>query len=132
MTDAPPAAPPDLKGRGLEVWTDINGRFTFSAEELALVLQVARTVQRLDDLEEAMSDQPYIVSGSQKQPVTNPLLDTIRSYRALYVTLLRQLDLPEDDDDEPLTAAQRKGRHAAAVRWSGHTTRADAAKARRA
>ncbi len=122
---SPEPAPDDLCGRGLAVWDDINRRYTFTAEELALVLQIARTVQKLDELNDALNGADFVVSGSNNQPVAHPLLDTAKSYRLALVSMLRHLDLPADEDDIPLTASQRKAQRAANSRWSGHTRRAE-------
>jgi hypothetical protein len=67
-------------------------------------------------MEAEQAKLPLIAVGSMKQPVAAPLLSEIRQYRALFLSLCRQLAL--EPDDEP--AATKRGwnaREAALARW---------------
>ncbi len=121
--------PPDLQGRGRELYEVLTDALEFTAAEHATLLEACRTVTLLDRLEDAMADQPFIVTDSQRQPVANPLLAELRSHRLALVRLLAALDLPDVEEGEHgptyRSVTSIRAQRAARARWSGHTKRAD-------
>jgi hypothetical protein len=119
--------PPPVQGlgpAGTELWSSIMDFFVLDREpgKLAVLAQACRVADTLVVLEKALDGQPLVVKGSAMQPVTHPLVDSIRSQRALMASLISQLKLPEDlGEDEDLAAAEARrirARNAAVARWS--------------
>ena len=90
--------------------------------KLATLEHCCKVTDVIAELEAAMKGEELVVRGSRHQPVINPLVDQIRQQRALLLTLIKSLQLPEselDEDAEKQAATTRseRGRHAAAARW---------------
>lgn len=75
--------------------------------------RTADVVDRLHAIVDAAEDMR--VRGSQGQPVSMPEVAELRQYRALFVTLLKALTLP-DDEGGGLTRSQL-GKLGAEARW---------------
>lgn len=116
--------PAGLRARGRRLWTDTVSAFDLRPDELALLLELARTVDQLDVLEAALADAPLVTEGSAGQARANPLLAEIRGHRLAAVQMYRALGLAdvaeEGDDGQPLpTPKQLRAQRAARARW-GH------------
>ncbi len=92
-----------------------------------LVEECARTADVMAWLQDAVDNADTLrPRGSRGQDVAIPELDAPRQYRAQFAALVKQLDLPHDDDEDgyntgnvvPLTRSQ-VGLRDAQARW-GH------------
>lgn len=113
---AKPAAPQGMNEPGRGLWKDITGKYGLRADELRVLEAACREADLIDRIESMMPDEELIVSGSQGQPVINPLVPELRQHRTTLAGLLRQLKLPDDaagDAEARSTAA----RAAANARW---------------
>jgi hypothetical protein len=104
--------PEDLAERGQAFWRNVVNRYELSVIELELVLEVARSLDLIEDL--------YRTGGSPAE---------LRMQRLAVGRLLGQLAVPvEDTIDSPMTARARK---AAATRWNRPAVVADRRRATR-
>lgn len=108
-------APKGLTTVGRSLWRDVTTKYQLRADELRVLEAACREADLIDRLESAMPDAKLIVTGSQGQPVINPMVPELRQHRATMAQLLRQLKLPDDG----ASAEQRsnQARDAANARW---------------
>jgi hypothetical protein len=117
---APPEPPVGLGEAGRGLWVDVvEGDVVLRPDELAVLAEAAATRDVIVALAKATTDAPAMIEGSRGQVVVNPGLQELRQQRQLLASLLRQLGIPDPDDDDDwdgLTASQR-ARKAAGKRW---------------
>jgi hypothetical protein len=66
-----------------------------------------------------MKGKSLLSVGSQGQPVINPMVPELRQHRATLASLMRQLKLPEDGDEEKAAGDRSSAARAAAQsRWA--------------
>lgn len=118
-----PKTPAGLGAAGRKLWREVLADFELPPDGLSLLTAACRTVDELDKLHTAMAGAEVMTTGSQGQPVVNPLFAEARAHRATLARLLAQLALPDEDDVTPLTATQERARKAAQARWAAHRQR---------
>lgn len=112
-------APQGLGPQGSCLWQEIAEGFELRVDELRVLGDACRTVDLIERMEEAMKDAPLVVTGSQGQPVANPLVQELRQYRSLVARLLASLKLPDEDEGRDARDRSSHARHAALMRWRG-------------
>jgi hypothetical protein len=120
-----PRAPRGLGAAGKRWWTEIMAVYDFTGapDVLLLAEDTARTVDIVAHLQSvvdrACRDDALRTKGSRNQDVAIPECDLLVKFRAQQAALLKQLDLPGDDSDEPGRVMTRSelGVKAAAARW---------------
>lgn len=116
-----PAPPEGLGEAGTELWTRINTTFDFTDEpgKLAVLEQASRTVDQIEQLEDARAEAPLTAKGSAGQLVIHPLIQELRQQRGALNTLLKSLGLPESDEETAARAERRSraGKAGAEARW---------------
>lgn len=126
-----PPAPAALGNRGRKAWRLITSTYELRTDEMIVLEEACRTLDDAERLRLALLGAALLVPGSAGQLRAHPLLTELRQSRALLAAHWRQLGLPDMDAGtavaKPKSAAHQR---AAAVRWSGHTTRAEQAAAR--
>lgn len=119
-----PEPPDGLAAAGSEFWTRLHAEFDgFNPADYALIIEIARTMDLLDELRRTVAEFGVLSVGSKGQPVEHPALRAIATQQRALAALLRQLDL--DDEDEPTPPAgssvsplrSAKARRAAQTRW---------------
>ena len=117
--DSPPAG---LEATGLRVWRDFHAElpegWSFDPRELQALEAACRLFDRLDQLDLVIDQKGVTVAGSTGQLVVNPALIEFRQCAAAVSKLLGELQIPNGQDAVPETAATKRGRKAAQVRWS--------------
>src|SRR5687768_6640291 len=93
--------PPVPKGVGSNaraLWRSVTGTFTLDPNEVALLREVVRIVDRLETLEEEIAREGVMVDGGPKGPasVPNPALVEARQQQIVLGRLMTTLRLPED------------------------------------
>lgn len=99
-------APAGLKVSGRRLWRSVVDEFELDEHELALLLQAARCVDRLDRLAEHAADAPLVVTNSRGDQVTHPSVTESRQQAITLSRLLASLRLPSGEMDE---RPQRRG-----------------------
>jgi hypothetical protein len=113
--DKPPAG---LKATGKKLWAAVTGPYVLTPAELSMLADACRTSDELDRLEKAVRALPELTTtGSTGQLRPHPLLGEVRAHRQLLERLTTALCLPNTDEQEGATAAQRHARRAALARW---------------
>jgi P27 family predicted phage terminase small subunit len=93
--------PQGLKGRGLAFWKEVVTAYALARpDERHLLEDACRTMTLADQLSAAVAKDGFTTTGSQGQTVINPLLTELRSCRAELRKMLKQLGLPDLEDDE--------------------------------
>lgn len=111
------AVPEGLAPGGLALWQAVVGRYELRPDELVLLEQLARAVDRLADVREALADAPLTVLGSTGQPRAHPLLGEERAGQLVLARLQAQLSIPDEDGPALATPQARAAAKAANVRW---------------
>lgn len=117
-----PRPPAGLGAAGKRLWREVINDATgqgvsLDARELVWLRSAGKLSDRIAELESAMEDQPLVVPGHAKQPVSHPLLTEIRQYYALLVQTLGRIrvDLVETGSGEVGPASRQRA--AALSRW---------------
>jgi hypothetical protein len=110
--------PAGLEATGQRLWTSVLEVYSLTPAELSMLEQAARTSDEVDRLERAVRALPELTTtGSTGQLKPHPLLAEARAHRMLLERLTTALCLPNVDQTEGATAAQRHARRAAVARW---------------
>lgn len=110
-----PKPPDDLDERGAAFWREVTGAYALRADELELLAEAARCLDRLDELREAVEADGLTVTGRRGDVALHPAAKEERQVRLLLRLLLSQLGLTDLDTGE--TDATKRGRAAAEARW---------------
>jgi hypothetical protein len=113
-----PPAPPGLGARGRRFWLLIVKTYDLEPEELELLVEVCRTLDTCDQLQQAIDDQGVTARGSTGQVRAHPALAELRGARLILGKLLAQLDLPDEDGASLPSPLSARGSRAARARWS--------------
>lgn len=100
--------PAGLKASGKALWDSVIGEYELDVHEQQLLLQAARTVDRLDLLAKA-AEQSALVTNYKGDPVTNPAIVESRQQSLALARLLASLRLPSGEDEGLSGRPQRRG-----------------------
>jgi hypothetical protein len=119
MTDT--TEPDGFGVAGRALWLSIAPAYTLRPDEVARLTAACRTADVIALLEMAWQrlDFPMVSRGSMGQEVIHPLIGELRTQRAAFDSMLRQLKLP-DLDDAP---AVNQNRSAAQDSWKPSAAR---------
>ncbi|WP_226366642.1 hypothetical protein [Pseudonocardia sp. ICBG162] len=123
--------PDDFGTSGSHSWdavTDDELNLVLRPDEWPLLVEACRNLDLIDVLRaEFASDPRYIVKGSTGQPVINPLVKHIDTATARYQSIVKQLGVPDVDEERARQrAAQLSADMAALGRASWDVRRRDA------
>ncbi|MEV0078058.1 hypothetical protein AB0H58_16765 [Nocardia neocaledoniensis] len=97
------------------------GSFALRADELRVLGDACAEADLIERLQSALDADELMTTGSQGQPVVNPLVSELRQHRATLAGLLRQLKLPDDEQPGEVVGGDNRStqaRAAAIARWS--------------
>jgi hypothetical protein len=118
-----PKAPRGLKAEGRKLWRQLHRAYTFDdcPERLAILESACRTLDVITRLQAVVDEATDLrVRGSQGQPVSLPEIAEVRQHRALFVSQMKALGLP--DEEAPASGGLTRsqiGRLGAQARWRG-------------
>lgn len=105
-----PRPPRGLGKSGKAQWNSVVQSYDLSAAERGILLQVARTADRLDAIALELEGQPLTVTDRFGQDQTHPLVVEARQSSIALARLVAALRLPDDAvDGEPGERPQRRG-----------------------
>lgn len=125
-----PEPPRPLGEAGRAWWDAVHREWSFDPSNEPLVVAIAESLDEIDRLKREVNRATgLMVSGSKGQLTEHPGLASLRRERTVVATLLRQLDLPDADEDTGHRLASvtpvrssAKARESALTRWHGHRT----------
>ncbi len=109
--------PADLGKGGRALWRATVKVYDLRPDEVPLLGEMCRTLDRLAAIRDALVTAPLIVAGSTGQDRAHPLLAEERAAQLVYAKLQAQLGLPDDEGQTNVTPAQRRAAKAANARW---------------
>jgi hypothetical protein len=110
-------APKGLEAEGRRFWRQVVQEWTFRPDELRILERAARLLDTLTKLDEALVGADLIMRGSRGNLIANPLLTERRLHEETLARLLRQLGLPDEDDDQGKGSRSSAARSLAMARW---------------
>lgn len=116
--DRKPAAPSGLGARARKFWRSTVDDYELSDVELLLLTELCRTLDEIDQLHAAITEDGTMVPGSMGQTRPHPGFSQIRASRQLVARLAAQLDLEDPHGESLATPLQARGRQAARKRWA--------------
>lgn len=115
--EVPREIPSGLSPRAVTLWSSCVSDFDLSDFEQELLAEVVHTMTEIDALREALAADGVTVAGSRGQARVHPAVNEIRQHRMSLARLLKAIDLPSLDDEEPESWTTRNAREAARSRW---------------
>lgn len=112
------SVPSKLGRKAATFWRDTTKAYELSAHELLLLEGACRELDIIDRLEEGLAGAGLVVSGSMGQDVAHPLLAEVRQHRAAFGAIVKQLSLPDQADEKPMSPRSSQAQAAANARWS--------------
>ncbi len=116
MPEAVPA-PRDLSTAGRTLWRSTVKVYELRPDELPLLAEMCRALDRLAAIREALAGAPLIVPGSTGQDRAHPLLAEERAGQLVFAKLQAQLGLPDEEGQVGSTPAYRRAAKASNARW---------------
>lgn len=107
------STPRGLGARGKRLWKDVTTAYKLRPDEVVVLENACRSLDRALLLDKELEGQPLMVSGSQGQKREHPLLVEQRQQWAMVNKSLAQLRLPDEVD-----AKVNQQRTAAMSRWA--------------
>lgn len=110
------SAGPHFGEKGQAFWDEVLAKFDPSIAERRTLEDACREIDLVERLQVELDAGALIVSGSQGQPVSSPLVQEIRQHRAVLDRLLKSLkfgDEPAAEEERSVSARERALR-----RWS--------------
>jgi len=118
MTEKMPPVPPvGLADRGAAFWHTVHATWILNADESELVTECCRLLDTVEQLQEVLTRDGLLTTGSVGQPRAHPALAELRGSRLLLGRLLSQLALPDPADGVMSSPASARARKAARARW---------------
>lgn len=111
-------APAGLGAKAAKFWTDTTSVYELSAHEALMLEGACRELDLIERLEQGLEGQDLVAVGSMGQPVAHPLLAEVRQHRAAFNSIVKQLRLPEVEDEKPMSPRSMQAQAAANARWS--------------
>ncbi|WP_282826952.1 P27 family phage terminase small subunit [Gulosibacter sediminis] len=113
-----PKTPAGLRGRGGRLWRDLHADLEFDVHETELVLELCRTVNRIDELQATIDEHGTMVAGSTGQLIVNPAIAEQRQQQATLARLVTLLNLPSEDAGQQAQMISLQAKRAAEARWA--------------
>jgi hypothetical protein len=102
--------PQGLQAEGIKLWQAVTVDYELDQHELALLLAAGRTVDRLEDIAEALQAAPLTVENKRGDMIVQPLLVEQRQQSLVLARLVASLRLPSGETEEgELIRPQRRG-----------------------
>jgi hypothetical protein len=105
--------PTGLRAGGKRIWAALADRYTWEEHEFPLLHEVARLVDRLDELDHMIRELGVLTPSNH----ITPALVEARQQQVTLAKLLNALHIPATEAGKPNISDL--ARHAASVRWKG-------------
>ena len=101
-----PPAPTGTRAAGRRLWRSVLVEYDCEEHELALLREMVRTVDKLDELAAVVDRDGVMVAGPGLTTRVHPALVEARQLRIAFARLAAALRLPSGDENDP--AANRR------------------------
>jgi len=108
MAADPKRCPAGLKAGGRRLWRTVTTRFELGEHELVVLVETCRTVDALQQLEDAVA-RDGVLQQSPQGMRAHPALVEARQQRVTLAKLVASLRIPLDDDQLTGRSQQRVG-----------------------
>lgn len=99
--------PTGLKAGGRKLWRSVTDDYELGEHELSILLEAARTVDSLDELQRIVRDEG--VTNTSPQGVrAHPALVEARQQRVTLAKLVASLRIPLEDEQEATRTPQKR------------------------
>lgn len=119
---AAPSPPAGLSPRAESFWRKSSADFELTDGEAELLTEAAYLLTEIDGLRDALVRDGLTVAGASGQPRVHPALNEVRQHRMALARLLKQIDLPSEDE-HPESQTSKDARAAAKARWDMERSR---------
>lgn len=99
--------PGGLKAGGRKLWRSVTDEFELGEHELSILLEAARTVDALDDLQSIVRSEG-VTNVSPQGVRAHPALVEARQQRVTLAKLVASLRIPLEDEQEAARTPQRR------------------------
>ena len=99
--------PSGLKSGGRKLWRSITDEFELGQHELSILVEAARTVDALDELESIVRDEG-VTNISPQGVRAHPALVEARQQRVTLAKLVASLRIPLEDEQEATRTPQKR------------------------
>lgn len=99
--------PPGLKAGGRKLWKAVTDDFELGEHELSILIEAARTVDALGELEAIVKEQG-VTHQSPQGVRAHPALVEARQQRVTLAKLVASLRIPLEDAQEAARTPQRR------------------------
>ena len=93
-----PRPPAGTRAAGKRLWTSILDRYELEEHELALLVEMVRTVDVLTVLDATVREEGAVIGGGESGPKVHPAVVEARQQRQALARLRAALRLPEEDE----------------------------------
>lgn len=115
MTDSKiPRVPAGTGAAGRRLWADVLGRYELEEHELALLREMVRTVDLLDELEARVREDGLMVTGPALTQRVHPAAVEARQQKIALARLSASLRLPAGEEGDQQRGARRPQRRSGA------------------
>jgi hypothetical protein len=114
MTDVP-KPPSGLKRSGRALWRSVLAEYELEVHEAGLLLSMARTRDRLDELAAVVEAEGALESGTGR---VHPALVEHRQQAIAFARLAAALRLPAGDESDPAANRRPQRRVGPAIPWN--------------
>lgn len=112
--DTQPRPPSGTRASGRRLWADVLDKYELEEHELALLREMTRTVDLLDDLAAVVARDGLMVPGPGLIPRVHPGIVEARQLRIALARLSASLRLPAGEEGEQPAHLRRPQRRGAA------------------
>lgn len=115
--------PTGLGEAGKKLWKAIVKNVEFRPDELTVLESACAMADQIAEYKEYVADEPMTVRGSAGQLVAHPIRVEIRALQSAQAVLLGKLDIPDDNEEDPMKTTQKQlnrsqaARKAVSARW---------------
>lgn len=106
--------------RGAAFWSSVQETFELTIDETELLIEVCRSLDRCDALQEILERDGLMSIGSMGQPVLHPAVGALRGVELTLSRLLSQLALPDPHGRSIASPEHLRAVRAANARWASH------------
>lgn len=109
--------PTKLGPKARKFWRETAEIYDLSPAESLLLEGACREIDIIERLQKELDGADLIVAGSMGQDTAHPLLQELRMHRQTFGSIVKQLALPEAEDEKPMSPGSRQAQTAANARW---------------